>query len=389
MSTTDQELIIAGIGQMPVGEHWELSLRNMAAHAMLAAMRDSGGLKPQAIYAGNYLASVLSRQANLGTLMAECIALEGVEAFTVEAGEASGAAALNLAVKALRSGFVDCAMVVGVEKVTDVVGAEVESAINQTLDADFEGMQGLGVSGVAALLMQRYLNEHQAPREAFAAFPILAHKHALGNPNAWYRREVTVEDYQRAGMVCDPLNRLDVAPFADGAAAVLIARRDRLPQDFPQPLVKVSASKLATDSLSLHDRANPLSLDAARFSFQKAFDQAAIEPAQIDLFEYWDAYSIYAALQLECAGFAQPGQGWKLAQDGQLDLGGQLSCATLGGLKARGFPLGAAGVYQVVEAVLQLCHQAGANQVQGARTALVQSLGGPASTAVTHILQRI
>ena len=383
------EVIIAGIGQIPVGEHWELSLRNIAARAILAAIKDCGGLKPQAIYAGNYLASVASQQANLGALMAECIGMEGVEAFTAEAGEASGAAALHLAVQAIRSGYVDTALVIGVEKYTDVVGVEMESIIAQSADYDYEGMQGLSIVGIAAMLMQRYLHEYGAPRDAFVAFPILAHANAVHNPNAFYKRAITAQEYQKASLVSDPLNLLDAAPYADGAAAVLLTRREFLPKDFPHSLIKVSASKLVTDTVSLHDRPNPLGFDAAHLSAERAFQQAGIDRERVDLFEYWDAFSIYTVLGLEAAGYAEPGAGWKLGQDGSLGLKGCLPVATMGGLKARGFPLGAAGVYQAVDAVTQLRGQAGENQVQGARVALVQSLGGPASTAVTHILQTI
>jgi acetyl-CoA C-acetyltransferase len=389
MSSPMEEVIIAGVGQTPVGEHWELSLRNIASRAMRTSIQDGGGLKPQAIYVGNYLASVASQQANLGALMAECIGMEGVEAFTAEAGEASGAAALHLAVQTIRSGYVDTALVIGVEKYTDIVGAEMEGFIAQSADYDFEGMVGLSISGIAAMLMQRYLHEYGVPRDAFTAFPILAHANAVNNPNAFYRRAITEAEYQKAGLVCDPLNLFDAAPYADGAAAVLLTRRELLPKNFSHPLIQVSASNLVTDSISLHDRPNPLGFDAVHISAERAFQQAGINRDRVDLFEYWDAFSIYAVLCLEAAGYAEPGTGWKLGADGSLGLKGRLPAATMGGLKARGFPLGAAGVYQLIDAVTQLRGLAGENQVQGARVALVQSLGGPAATAVTHILQTI
>lgn len=381
------EVIIAGIGQVPVGEHWQLSLRNLAARAMLDAIKDAGDLMPQAIYVGNFLASVVSGQANLGALMAECINLSGVESFTAEAGEASAAAALHLAWQAVKSGLVETALVIGVEKYTDVVGTEMESAIAQTMDYDFEGMQGLSISGIAALLMQRYLHEYHVARESFAAFPIIAHANAVNNPNAFYRRAISGADYHKAALVSDPLTMFDAAPFADGAAAVLLTRRSNLPKGFPHPLVAIRASSLVTDTLALHDRPNPLAFDAARLSNERVFQAAGIPRERVDLFEYWDAFSIYAVLCLESAGYAAPGSGWMLGQDGSLELKGRLPVATLGGLKARGFPLGAAGAYQLVDAVTQLRGQAGQNQVQGARVALLQSLGGPASTSVSHLLR--
>jgi len=389
MNPMSDDVMVVGIGQVPVGEHWQLSLRNLAAQAMLAAIRDAGGLQPKAIYIGNYLASVASEQANLGALLAESIGLPGVEGMTAEAGEASGAAALHLAWQAVRSGMVASALVIGVEKYTDVVGPQMENIIVQSADYDFEGIQGISIAAIAGMLMQRYLNEYGAPREAFAAFPILAHANAVNNPNAFYQRRITREDYLQAELVCDPLNRFDTAPFGDGAAAVLLTRRGNLPGNFPHPLVSLSASSLVTDTLSLHDRQNPLAWDAAHLSCERAYQQAGIAPEQVDLFEYWDAFSIYAVLCLETAGFAEAGKGWQLGQDGSLELKGRLPAATLGGLKARGFPLGASGVYQAVDAVTQLRRQAGLNQIEDARVALVQSLGGPAATSVTQILQAV
>jgi acetyl-CoA C-acetyltransferase len=181
----------------------------------------------------------------------------------------------------------------------------------------------------------------------------------------------------------------DVAPNADGAAALLLTRRELLPKDSPYPLVRIVASASASDTLGLHNRFDPLWFAAAQVSVEQVFRKAGMVREQVDLFEYHDAYSIHAALSLEAAGFAPAGQGWKLAADGSITLTGQIPCATLGGSKARGNPGGATGVYQAVEAALQLQGRAGSNQISGAKLALIQCLGGPASTAVTHLLERI
>jgi acetyl-CoA C-acetyltransferase len=180
----------------------------------------------------------------------------------------------------------------------------------------------------------------------------------------------------------------DVAPNADGAAALVLTRRDLLPANWPGTLVKIAGSATASDTLALHDRKDMLYFDAAQLSAGKAMKQANLTLDHIDLFEYHDMFSIFAVLSLEAVGFAIRGKGWKLAADGQIALNGRIPCATMGGLKARGFPGGATGVYQAVEATLQLRGQAEANQIPNAQTALIQSLGGPASTAVSHILQR-
>ncbi len=382
------EVIIAGVGQIPVGEHWELTLHTQATRAALAAQRDAGGLKPQAMYVGNFGASVLSHQSNLGALLAEHLGLDGIEAFTVEAAGASGAGAFRMGYLAVASGFVDVALVVGVEKYTDMAGAEVDAAYTQELDNDFEALQGLTPTAQAALLAQRYLMEFQAPREALAGFPLLAHANAVGNPYAMFHKAISPQAYAAAAPVCDPLNLFDIAPNADGAAAIVLARSDRLVEDLMHPLVRVASSSAVTDTLALHDRPDPLAFQAAAYSVEQACAQAGIQPGEVDLFELSDSFSIYAALSLEAAGFARRGEGWRLAESGELALNGRLPISTLGGLKGRGHPLGATGVYQLVEAALQLRGQAGPNQVQGAQRALVQALGGPAATAVTHVLER-
>lgn len=385
------EVIIAGLGQTDVSEHWELSLRELALQAIEAALQDAGGLQPQALFVGNMLAPQLSRQAHLGALIADFAGLTGIEAATIEAAGASGGAALRAGYLAVASEQVDVALVVGVEKFSDQVGATVEEATLTASDSDFEAVHGLTASAQAALLMRRYLHETQAPRQAFAAFPLIAHANGAGNPHAMFRKAITPEAYQQAGVVSDPLNLYDVAPNADGAAAILLTRPELLPPGFPHPLVRIAGSSLVTDTLAVHDRPDPLAFDAARLSIERACQKARLTPLQVDLFELYDAYSIYAVLSLEAAGFADRGQGWQLADGGSdaspLSLKGSLPISTMGGLKARGNPGGATGVYQAVEAVLQLRGQAGPNQVAGARRALVQSLGGPASTAVTHVLE--
>jgi acetyl-CoA C-acetyltransferase len=381
------EVIITGIGQTEVGEHWEIGLRDLALAAMQEAVRDSGGLKPQALFVGNMLAPNLSNQAHLGVLLADYAGMLGIEAVTVEAAGASGGAALRQGYLAVASEMVDVALVVGVEKFTDKVGAGVDAALATTSDSDFEAVQGMMPSAQAALLMKRYMHEYQVPADGFAGFALTAHANGVNNPCAMFRKAIKPETYAKAEMVSDPINMFDMAPHADGAAAVMLTRRELLPPENADRLVKIAGSGSASDTLALHDRKDMLFFNTAQLSAGKAMKQAGLTLDQIDLFEYHDVFSIYAALQLEAVGFAIRGRGWKLAAEGEISLRGRIPCATMGGMKARGFAGGAAGVYQAIEAVIQLRGQAGANQIPEGKTALIQSLGGPASTAVSHILQ--
>jgi len=392
------DVVIAGIGQTEVGEHWEIGLRELAFAAIQDAVKDSGGLKPQSLFVGNMLAPNLSNQAHLGVLLADYSGLLGIEAVTIEAAGASGGAAVRQGYLAVASGMVDVALVVGVEKFTDKVGPDVDTALATTSDSDFEAVQGMTPTAQAALLMKRYMHENNVPSDGFAGFALTAHANGVGNPCAMFRKAIKPETYTKAEMVSDPLNMFDMAPNADGAAALVLTRRDLLPPHYSHQLVKIAGSAASSDTLALHDRKDMLYFDTAQISAGKAMKQAGVLLDDIELFEYHDVFSIYAALQLEAVGFAVKGQGWKLAADGLIELkpgsrdvdsARSIPCATMGGMKARGFAGGAAGVYQTVEAATQLRGQAGSNQIPNAKTALIQSLGGPASTAVSHILQKL
>ena len=381
------EVVIVGIGAIPVGYHFDLSLRNMAVQAILQARREAPELEPQALYVGNMLAAGISHQANLGALISEYANLNGAEGLTVEAAEAGGGAAIYQAVQAIRSGFVDTALVVGVEKVSDIVDAELETMLARTLDADFESETGMTLNAQAALLLQRYLQEFLVDKAPLSAFAMLAHANGVGNPLAMYRKAISAEAYAKAGMIAEPLNLFDVAPYADGAAALLLTRMDLLNKKQRKRAVKVAASSMVSGRLALHDRPDPLFFEPAAVSVQAACGKAGISVADLDFFEYQDATTLHALLSLEAAGFAQRGEAWKLARDGELSHTGALPCQTMGGCKARGFPLAANGLYQAYEAVLQLRGEAADCQVRGARTGMIQALGGTGATAVTTILQ--
>jgi acetyl-CoA C-acetyltransferase len=384
------EVVIAGIGQTEVAEHWEISLRDLAYLAIRDAIKGAGGLNPQALFAGNMLSPNLSNQAHLGVLLADFAGLTGIEAVTVEAAGASGGAALRQGYLAVASGMVDVALVVGVEKFTDTIGSGVEEALATTSDSDFEAVQGMTTSAQAALVMRRYMHEFDVPEGGFAGFALTAHANGVGNPNAMFRKAIKPEAYAKAEMVSDPVNMFDMAPNADGAAAVVLTRRELMPDGLMKPMVKILSSAASSDTLALHDRHDMLEFEAAKLSVEQALKKSGIGLTDINFFEYHDSFSIYAALSLEAAGFAPRGEGWKMAADGSIARTGKIPCATMGGLKARGFPGGATGVYQAVEAVTQLRGSADSSiQLNGARFGMIQSLGGPAATAVTHILERI
>ena len=381
-----RDVSIIGIGQTPVGEHWTLSLRHLAYQALAAAMEDAGVERADALYVGNMLSGEISGQSHLGALIADFAGLRGIEAVKVEGACGSGGAAVRIGYMAVASGLQDIVICAGVEKMTDEVGSRLTSGLAQAADADYEAAHGLSFVALNALLMRRYMYEYRVRHEDFAGFAINSHANAAGNPNAMFRRPITLEAFKTAAMIADPINLLDSSPMGDGAAALILCPTEQA-QRFTSKAVRIAASAMATDSLSIHDRRDPLWLQAAQDSAQRAYRQAGVGPAGINLFELHDAFTIMAALSLEAAGFAERGKGWQLAAGGEIRPGGCIPICTMGGLKARGHPVGATGVYQMVEAVQQLRGEAGDCQVPGARRAMTQNIGGSGATIVTHILE--
>lgn len=387
MQATNDVLVI-GVGQSTVGEHWKTSLRVLALEAISKARAEAGGIRPQALYVANMLAPILSGQTQLGAMVADFAGLLGIETSNIEAGGASGGLALRQGFMAVASGMTDVALVVGVEKFSEKPAAEVEAALATATDSDFEAIQGITPLAQGALLMRRYMYEYDIPEHGLSGFSINAHANAVHNPNAMFRRAISTEAYQRAGKVADPLNMFDAAPNADGAAAIMLARADVLPTELPFPRVRLASSAVSSTAVALHDQKDPLAFQACIDSSSRALDHAGIQTEMVDFFELHDQFSIYAALALEAAGFCKRGEGWKLADSGAIQLNGRIPICTFGGSKGRGDTGGANGLYQAVEAILQLQHRAGKNQVPDARIGMIQSISNVAATSVTHIFSR-
>lgn len=382
-----REVAVIGIGQTRVEEQWSKSLRELAGDAALAALQNSGLDRVDAVYIGNMMSGSANLQQHLGAYIADWIGMRFTEALRFEAACNSGAASFRSAVMAVASGQVDSVLAVGVEKMTDSPSNEITSELATAADADWEAAQGLSFVALNALIMRRYMHEYGWKKEDFAAFSINAHANAVHNPYARFQEPITIESYSRAGMIADPINLMDASAIGDGAAAVVLVPLDYVKSNGGLPLVKVAASAAATDSIAVDQRNDPLWLKAAEISVKQAYAQAGVQPSDIDVFELHDAFSIMAALSLEANGFAERGQGPRLANDGEILPTGRIPIATRGGLKARGHPVGATGMYQIVEVVQQLRGEAVGSQVENACIGMTQNIGGSGSNIITHILK--
>ncbi len=381
-----REVAIFEIGQTPVSEHWDKSLLELAGEPVLQIFEKTGMTSAEAIFVGNMLSGSANRQLHLGAYVADWVGAKHSGAVHVEAACGSGGAAFRAALMAVASGDVETAIAVGVEKMTDSPSADISSELAGASDADYERDMGLSFVALNALLMRRYMEEYGYRKDDFAGFSINAHANGVNNPNARFRYPITAEAYAKSAMAADPINILDASAMGDGAAAVLLVPLDRIADR--ENAVKVVGSGAATDAIAIHDRRDPLWLSAAELSAKKAYRQSGLTASDIDLFEVHDAFTIIEALSLEASGFAERGTGARWANLELISPHGKLPLATMGGLKARGHPVGATGIYQVVEAALQLRGEAGPNQVPGARIAMTQNIGGSGSNVYTHILRR-
>jgi len=379
-----REVAVLGIGQTKVEEHWDKSLRILAGEAVLAALQDAGIPGVEGIFVGNMMSGSANHQQHLGALIADWVGLRYTEAVRIEAACSSWASALLAGLMAIGSGEVESVVVVGVEKMTDSPSNEITAQLVTAADADLEGGLGLSFVALNALIMQRYLHEYHWSHADFAAFSINAHANAVHNPFARFRKPIDLQAYTSAAMICDPINLLDATPIADGAAAIVISRNPGVSAHRP---VRVIGSAAATDTISIQNRKDPIWLSAAEKSTQIAYRQSGIQPKDIGVFEYHDAFSIMAALSLEAAGFCPRGQGPRLANEGKLKYDGEIPVATLGGLKARGHPVGATGLYQLCEVTQQLRGQAGPTQISRPYYGMAQNIGGSGSNIITHILE--
>jgi acetyl-CoA C-acetyltransferase len=383
-----QQVYIGGVGAVPVGEHYTRSLTDLSLEALRGALNDAG---PQvdpthisALYVANAFGETLALQSHLGAALATAAGLPNIEAVRVEAAGASGGAALHQAMIAVASGLHEVVAVLGVEKVTDKLLGPQEASMALAAHSETEGEHGITLTAQWAMLMRRYMHEYGCEATVFAPFPVNAHSNGSKNSGALYRFRINPDKYAQAMQIASPLNMLDCSTLADGAAAVLVVS-ERYARELDRQPVRIAGSSIATSTLPLHARQNPLWLEAGERSTAAALKQADVTHQDINVLELTDPHGIAAALVLEAGGFVERGTAPTHAADGGITPEGPTPIATAGGYKSRGDVGGATGVYQAVEVVQQLRGEA-ATQVANARVGFVQCVGGVGGTAISHIL---
>ena len=318
-------------------------------------------------------------------MLTSALGLYGTPAFKVESACASGGAAVNLAYSLVKAGAIDSALVVGVEKMRDMEPEAASQALAMAESAEYTQFVGATFAALNGLVARSYLEKTGTTRDELSAIPVLDHKNAVSSAHAQFRKAITPEVVGRSSMVADPLRLFDCAPVGDGAAALMIVGEKSAG---PGKKVELLGSKISTAEFSVYERKDMLDFSASRTAFQGALAEAGVPQKKLDFAEIHDAFSVVGALSVEAMGFSKKGMGAKDAKTGKFDLAGDIPINTFGGLKARGHPVGATGVYQLAEGYMQLTDTAGGNQVKDADFGMTQNIGGVDTTSAVHILGR-
>ncbi|EMR06857.1 3-ketoacyl-CoA thiolase [Bhargavaea cecembensis DSE10] len=372
---------IHGIGMTKFGTHVDRTLKELLLDASRQALEDAGRPKVDAVFVGNFLAGSMSNQEILGAIVANDLGLGFVPTAKVEGACASGGIALRQAVLAVMSGEHDTVLVAGVEKMKHAKTAEVTQAINAAMDTDSsEKSAGLTFPGFFGVLANRYFHETGASKKHLAMVALKNRENAMNNSLAQFTKETSLDEIMNARMITDPLGLFDCSPMTDGAAALVISRK-------PSG-IHIKASSLVSGPTQMQDAADLLSIPAIGESGRHAYEKAGLGPEDIDVVEIHDCFSMTEMIAIEELGFFPRLEGWKAVEKGLTKASGEKPVNTSGGLLSRGHPIGATGLAQIYQLVRQLRGDA-ANQVEGARIALAQNLGGTGSYSAVHILERV
>ena len=385
-----RDVAVSGVGCTTFGEKWNTSFSDLFVQAGAMAIEDAGisGETIGAMYVGNMSAGRFIEQEHIGALIADYagLATTHIPSTRVEAACASGGLSFRQAFISVASGIEDIVVAAGVEKMTDVASGASVDALAGAADREWEGFVGATFPGLYAMIANDYMNRYPLTREQLAQVAVKNHYNGARNPIAQFQQEITLETVLRSTLVADPLRLFDCSPITDGAAAVVLAPLD-IARKFTDTPVRVLASSQASDTIALHDRRDISTLDASVAAGKRAFSMSRLTPKDIDLVEVHDCFTIAEICAIEDLGFCKKGEAGRLTEEGITALHGDLPVNTSGGLKACGHPVGATGIKQVCEVVMQLRGEAGKRQIDGARIGMTHNVGGTGATVAVHILE--
>ena len=382
--------MIIGCGMTKFARPLPGSLMDIASEASLKAIDDAGvGDRDfDAVYFASMASGEFAHQTAAATALVDELGLIPAPAHRVENGPASGGSAIREAFLGIASGMYDLVLVTGAEKMSAVPGAVVTDVIATMAHHEAEYIHGVTFPGLAAMLTRLYMERYGLTEDQLAAVAVKNHENGSKNPYAQLsHKKATIEGVKDSVMVADPLRLYHVCPVSDGAASLVLCSAEKAGEFSGKP-IKIVGIGQATDTHAVQEREDPTVLKAVQIASRQAFEMAGLEPKDIDVAELHDAFEILEIVESEDAGFFPKGEGGKAAEEGKTALDGELPINPSGGLKARGHPVGATGVAQVVELVWQLRGEAGERQVKDAKSAFALNFGGFGDNAVVTILRR-
>ncbi|MFW9917446.1 MAG: thiolase family protein [Candidatus Thorarchaeota archaeon] len=334
--------------------------------------------KIDAVFIGTMNPDEFADVSSLSTLLTDEMGLVPKPAIRIENSSATGAATLFQAYIGIKSGFFDTILCVVGEKMTNIGTAKAGRILARVLALN-ERKLGLTMPALAALSCRAYMHRYDLSRDQLSHVPVKNHQNGLQNPLAHFQKAITIETVNNSRMIADPLRLYDCSPMSDGATAVIVSNK--------HGPVKIAGMGSSTDHLALQHRESFTSSSATKNAARMAYEQAGLSPRDIDIAELHDAFSILEIINSEDVGFFSPGKGGIAVAEGETSLEGKIPINSSGGLKARGHPVGATGLAQVIELFWQLNGEADNRQVDGAKYGLSQNIGGFASNNLVTILE--
>lgn len=378
---------VVGIGKTPFGAWMDRDIRSLTDEA-IAKTLSQAHIEPSAVEAfflGNFAGPSLVGQNHLAPYLAASAGIEGVPATRFEAACASSGSAFFHAYSAVAAGLYDVVLVAGVEKMTSQPTPRVTEILASAGDWNGEIRAGATFPALFAMIARRHMHEFGTTREQLAAVAVKNHSNGAKNPDAHLKKAITLEQALAGRPVADPLTVYDCSLISDGAAAVLLAPLDRA-REFTDKPVRVLGIAQTSDHVALDKKADITTFAAVRRAGEKACRMAGVTAKEIEFAELHDCFTIAEIIAGEDLGFCPKGEGGPYVQSGATCLSGERPINTSGGLKSKGHPVGATGVAQICDLVLQIRGEAGARQVRRHSLGLAQNLGGSGATCVVTIL---
>jgi acetyl-CoA C-acetyltransferase len=404
------KVAIIGVGHTKFGRIQDKGLMDLLCEASLEAIENANAADKDfdSVYVGVMSPETLNNIAGIASALVDKISLIPAAADDIKNGPASGGSAIKAGYQAIASGMSDLVLVVGGEKMTHITTpGYVTSNVATLTHPEAERRHGVSLPSFAGLLTRAYLEKYNAKLEWISDIAIKNHNNGALNPNAHFQR--TIEDFMKSAIekgrgswdnvydyladdkanpiIADPLRLFHICPISDGAAALVLCNAEKAKEYCDTP-ISISGIGQATDTHIVFEREDLTTLKALRLCSEQAYKMAKKSPDDIDVAELHDAFEILEAVQSEDIGFFKKGEGAKAAHEGLTQIGGKIPINPSGGLKARGHPLGATGVAQIVELVWQLRGEAGKRQVNGAKTGITCNFGGFGNNIISILVER-